>query len=86
MNKIYEFIENKDVLMKELEDIIYFDEKWMIPGDNIYDFISRRSKITIPDDFKKLASDVVYELNNKKIHPHKFLSGYNSIIKKLTIL
>jgi hypothetical protein len=37
MGKLYEFVQNKGTSILEIRQLIYFDEKWMFPGEYIYD-------------------------------------------------
>lgn len=79
--KIFEFIKNDDPLILKLKELIYFDEVWMFPGENVYTYLSTILDKEIPDEFKKISKDIVEELNKRSVAVEDFDVEYENIIK-----
>ena len=65
--KIYEFLNNDETINK-IDELIYFDEKWIFPEYNLKEYL----EIDDFESFYKLAKKIVNELNSRNIDPNEY--------------
>jgi hypothetical protein len=65
--KIYEFLNNDETINK-IDELIYFDEKWIFPEYNLKEYL----EIDDFESFYKLAKIIVNELNSRNIDPDEY--------------
>jgi hypothetical protein len=65
--KIYEFLNNDETINK-IDELIYFDEKWIFPEYNLKEYL----EIDDFESFYKLAKKIVNELNSRNIDPDEY--------------
>lgn len=82
--KLYEFLNNEsDFLVQKMEELIYFDEKWMFPEYNVMEHL-QSDLFKISSDFIDIANKVVNEFNNRNIDPLTYdKSIFIKILKEL---
>lgn len=68
--KIYEFLNNDETINK-IDELIYFDEKWIFPEYNLKEYL----EIDDFESFYKLAKRIVNELNSRNIDPDEYDKG-----------
>lgn len=80
--KIFEFVNDSNYLIDKMEELIYFDEKWMFPQYNIIEFLEVDSEV--PNDFIKIGNKIVNELNRQNVDPDKYeKSDFFNILESL---
>ena len=86
--KINEFVnEDNIILIKKINELIYFDEKWMFPEYNLNGYLERTMGRKIPKEFNELAQLIVKKFNDENIPVDcDFDAEYDRIYKSITKL